>query len=95
VADITAGEINGFGSRLNRMELKHADCSGRTGERLRQVENDCKDKGEQITRIFQVQETLNVALAEVKSTIKVWGLVIGLMAPIIAAIVAAVISKYL
>ena len=86
-------DINGFGSRLNELALKQADCAGRTGERLKQVEESNDRRDEQITRIFQSQEDIKVTVAGIKSTIRTWGVVIGFASPLIAAIVAAVVGR--
>lgn len=93
MVEVSVAEINGIGERLNLLALKEADCSGRTNERLRQIENTNEVRDDNISRIFQAQETANITLAEMKSTIKTWGAIIAIASPIIAAAIGALVGK--
>ena len=93
MADITADEINGLGARLNFVALEQARCQGDTRARLSQIEDTNNTRDSQITRIFAAQETANITLAEMKSTIKTWGAIIAIASPIIAAAIGALVGK--
>ena len=93
MAEITSDEFNGLGARLNNVALEQARCQGDTQARLKQIEDTNDVRDQQISRIFQAQESANITLAELKSTIKIWGTIIAIASPIIAAAIGAMVGK--
>ena len=87
MSEVTRGEFNGLGQRVDRNREDFVECRASNGQAVATMAETLQAQGQAITRLFQGQEDIKVGFAGMKGRLWMVGAIIALFIPILTAII--------